>query len=128
MERLRSLISKPKFEEFEGFEWKSEVPDDCPFEQSELLKGIYFTGRHSDYHCGDTFYPSWASDGHLYSPVTDGKTDGVKCSSGEGKRSRTGHVVMTGDGPLNLIIKNTSRPKKASAKPYQGGYPCGSLV
>ena len=65
-----------------GFTWKSDVPDDCPFERSQKLTGIFFTGRHSDYRCGDTFYPSWASDGNLYSPWTDGITDGVRCSSG----------------------------------------------
>ncbi len=51
-----------------GFAWKSEVPDDCPFERSQTLTAIFFTGRHSDYRCGDTWYPSWASDGNLYSP------------------------------------------------------------
>ena len=65
-----------------GFAWKSEVPDDCPFEQSQTLTAISFTGRHSDYRCGDTWYPSWASDGNLYSPWTDGKTDGIVSVSG----------------------------------------------
>ena len=112
-----------------GFVWKSEVPKDCPFERSKTLTGIYFTGRHSDYRCGDTFYPSWASDGNLYSPWTDGKTDGITCTSGyDGKTAYTGHAVMIGDDPLTLIIKNTSPPKAANAKPYLGRYPCGSLV
>jgi hypothetical protein len=35
---------------------------------------------------------------------------------------------MIGDDPLDLIIKNTSPPKPASAEPYKGRYPCGSLV
>jgi hypothetical protein len=35
---------------------------------------------------------------------------------------------MMGDDPLNLVIKNTSPPKGASAKPYKGRYPAGSLV
>ncbi|MHC4648308.1 MAG: hypothetical protein ACYTBJ_22855 [Planctomycetota bacterium] len=47
----------------EGFVWKSDIPEDCPFERSPSLMGIRFTGRHSDYTCGDTWYPSWASDG-----------------------------------------------------------------
>ncbi|MHC4639520.1 MAG: hypothetical protein ACYTBV_18790, partial [Planctomycetota bacterium] len=112
-----------------GFVWKSEVPDDCPFEQSQTLTAILFTGRHSDYRCGDTFYPSWASDGNLYSPWTDGTTDGVSCKSGyDGKMAHTGHAVMIGDDPLKLIIKNTSAPKAAGAKPYMGRYPAGSLV
>ena len=111
-----------------GFAWKSDIPDDCPFEQSQTLTGIFFTGRHSDYHCGDTFYPSWASDGNLYSPWTDGTTDGIGCSSGAGKDAQTGHAAMIGDDPLKLVIKNTSPPKAGSAKPYNGRYPCGSLV
>ena len=111
-----------------GFVWKSVIPDDCPFERSQTVTGIFFTGRHSDYRCGDTFYPSWASDGNLYSPWTDGKTDGIGCSSGRGEKAHTGHAVMIGDDPLKLIIKNTSPPKKASAKPYNGRYPSGSLV
>ncbi len=48
-----------------GFVWKSVIPEDCPFERSKTLTGIFFTGRHSDYCCGDTFYPSWASDGNI---------------------------------------------------------------
>jgi hypothetical protein len=111
-----------------GFVWKSVIPEDSPFEQSKTLTGIYFTGRHSDYRCGDTFYPCWASDGNLYSPWTDGKTDGIVSESGKGENAHTGQAVMIGDDPLKLIIKNTSPPKKASAKPYHGRYPAGSLV
>jgi len=113
-----------------GFTWKSAIPDDCPFEPSKTLTGVHFTGRHSDYKCGDTFYPSWASDGNLYSPWTDGHTDGVYCGSGGNlaRGFRTGHAAMTGDDPLKLVIRNTSPPKRAMATPYRGRYPCGSLV
>jgi hypothetical protein len=113
-----------------GFTWSSAVPADCPFEPSTTMTGLYFTGRHSDYRCGDTFYPSWASDGNLYSPWTDGTTDGMKCTSGGGLANgfRTGHAVMIGEDPLKLDIRNTSPPKQALAAPYRGRYPCGSLV
>jgi hypothetical protein len=113
-----------------GFVWPPAAPSDCPFPQSPTLTGIYFTGKHSDYKCGDTFYPSWAADGHLYSPWTDGATDGVQCGSGDKPKrgGSTGHAVMIGDDPLLLSIKNTSPPKEAWAKPYKGRYPCGSLV
>ena len=94
-----------------GFVWKSEVPQDCPFKQSPLFDRIYFTGCHSDYKCGDRFYPSWANNGNLYSPWTDGSTDGVRCKSYRGKDAHTGHAVMIGDDPLSLTIKNTSPPK-----------------
>jgi hypothetical protein len=113
-----------------SFIWKSEVPADCPFEPSKSLTGVRFTGRHSDYRVGDTFYPSWASDGNMYSPWTDGTTDGIESWSGRGGgvKAETGHAVMIGDDPVNLVIKNTSPLKIASAKPYQGRYPAGSLV
>ncbi len=112
----------------DGFVWKSPVPDDCPFETSPTFTGVYFTGRHSDYRAGDTFYPSWASDGNLYSPWTDGETDGIHCVSGANDSAHTGHAFMMGDDPLTLKIKNTSTPKIASALPYNGRYPAGSLV
>lgn len=111
-----------------GFIWKSQVPDDCPFAMSPTFTGVYFTGRHSDYRAGDTFYPSWASDGNMYSPWTDGQTDGVQCVSWGGESAHTGHAIMIGDDPLNLEIRNTSAPKHASARPYNGRYPAGSLV
>lgn len=124
------LVNAPPAKD--GFVWPSQVPADCPFEQSTELTGVYFTGRHSDYHCGDTWYPCWASDGNLYSPWTDGRTDGVRCSSGtrDGTMTQTAHGVMVGDDPLNLVIKNTSPPESAPVwQPhYRGRYPCGSLV
>ncbi len=113
-----------------GFMWRSVVPAECPFERSPTLAWIFFTGRHSDYRAGDTFYPSWASDGNLYSPWTDGITDGVKCTSGGSLANgfRTGHAVLLGDDPLKLTIRNTSPPNQALAAPYRGRYPYGSLV
>ncbi len=35
---------------------------------------------------------------------------------------------MIGDDPLKLVIHNTAPPKQASALPYHGRYPAGSLV
>ena len=79
-----------------GFAWESPIPDDCPFPKSTSLTGIFFTGHHSDYRIGDTWYPCWASDGNLYSPWTDGTTDGVNCNSASGATAKTGHGVMIG--------------------------------
>ncbi len=107
--------------------WPSQPPKDCPFAVSTTLTGILFTGRHSDYRCGDTWYPSWASDDNQYSPWTDGVTEGVSSNSG-GEGAVTGQAVMIGDDPLHLTIKNTAPPQPASPRPYEGRYPCGSLV
>ena len=57
--------------------WRSEPPADCPFQPSASLTGVEFTGRHAEYTTADTWYPSWASDGNLYSPWTDGEVNGL---------------------------------------------------
>jgi len=106
--------------------WPSEPPENIPFEQSKELVGMLFTGVHSDYRMADTWYPSWASDDNLYSPWTDGTTDGMKSSSG-GPNATTGQAVMIGDDPLHLEIKALGLTK-GDPHPYQGRYPCGSLV
>ena len=106
--------------------WPSEPTEDIPFKQSKELVGILFTGVHSDYRIADTWYPSWASDDNLYSPWTDGQTDGMGSSSG-GRNATTGQAVMIGNDPLNLKIKALGTTK-GNPHPYQGRYPCGSLV
>ena len=106
--------------------WPSQPPGDIPFEQSAELAGILFTGVHSDYRAADTWYPSWASDDNLYSPWTDGTTDGMRSGSG-GRDATTGQAIMIGDDPLNLKIKALGTTK-GDPHPYQGRYPCGSLV
>jgi hypothetical protein len=88
----------------EGFAWESSVRSDCPFPRSPSLTGLFFTGRHSDYRCGDTFYPSWASDGNLYSPWTDGKTDGVVSQSVPGLKK---YLMCVTDG-WPTVAKMTS--------------------
>ncbi len=107
--------------------WPSQPPKDCPFEPSKTLSGVLFTGVHSDYHCGDTWYPAWAVHGNQYSPWTDGATDGVGSGSA-GEKATTGNAVLIGDDPLRLTVRNTSKPQPASPRPYEGRYPCGSLV
>jgi hypothetical protein len=75
---------------FEPFIGKSEPPVDMPFEQSQQFCVIEFTGKSSDYRVADTWYPSWASDGNLYSPYTDGVTDGVRSYSACGTTEHIG--------------------------------------
>ncbi len=118
---------KPSKAVEEGFLWPNRPPKDCPFEQSEQFSGVYFTGRHHDRNYGDTWYPSWAADGNLYSPWTDGTTEGAGSWS-IGLGETTGQAVMIGDDPQKLLVKNTAPPQKAGPKPYAGRYPCGSLV
>jgi hypothetical protein len=119
---------------FEPFEWSDETPDDCPFDRSEKFTGIEFLGFHSNYHVADTWYFTWASNDKLYSPYTDGcvpRLDGGKdCSAsyaGNGAFAQTGQAIAEGNDPVNLKIYSLGT-EVASAKPYRGRYPCGSLI
>ena len=123
---------------FDPFVWHSEPPRDIPFPPSELFHEIRFTGKSRHYPVADTWYPSWASDGRCYSPFTDGTTEGVGCNSqwrvtNEGGRivadftTETGQAVMEGDDPFDLKLIPLAN-QQATAYPYTGRYPCGTLV
>ena len=106
--------------------WPSRPPADCPLEKSQALSGIAFTGRHKEYAGANTWYPTWASDGDLYSPWTDGQVGRMRCYSGP-QAWNTGNAKISGDDPLNLKVVALGK-HKASAEPYGGRYPCGSLL
>lgn len=109
-------------------------PDGCPFPPSAVVTDVLFTGRYANYTSADTWYPSWASDGHLYSPWTDGRIHGKytrrtkpECHSSGSAKARTGQARIEGDHPLELTVISLGT-RVGSALPYQGRYPCGSLV
>ena len=106
--------------------WPSDPPADCPFPQSDAIAGIAFTGRHAEYTGADTWYPSWAEDGNLYSPWTDGNVNGLQAGS-SGKEATTGNATIIGDDPLQLKVVDQA-VYKSDPSPYAGRYPCGSLV
>ncbi|HEY5913969.1 MAG TPA: hypothetical protein VJA21_25555, partial [Verrucomicrobiae bacterium] len=106
--------------------WPSTPPASCPFPKSGTLCGVGFTGRHAEYTGADTWYPSWAADGNLYSPWTDGNVNGLGSSSA-GENATTGHATILGNDPLKLVVTNQG-VFKSSPRPYEGRYPCGSLV
>jgi hypothetical protein len=125
---------KPDTLSYKPFIWISEPPADCPFEPSKSIFGIYFMGIKSGFHFGDTWYPSWAENDKMYSPWTDGscwRLDGSREIStsyaGYGENALTGQAVIEGDDPLNLKVYSLGTCM-ASAQPYHGRYPCGSLV
>lgn len=139
---------------FDPFEWKSEPPVGIPFEKSQELIGLKFSGSCASYRVADTWFPSWADDGNLYSPWTDGLVKGLFSNSSmldweyypDGyndwmgfvepksrdsvvlRKATTGNAVLKGDDPLNLQIENTSGLSAANPFPYGGRYPCASLV
>ncbi len=106
--------------------WPSTPPTDCPFPKSDRIIGIAFTGKHAEYTGADTWYPSWASDGHLYSPWTDGIVNGLTSNSA-GPEATTGSATILGDDPLRLQVVD-QRVYKSAPAPFQSRYPCGSLV
>ena len=106
--------------------WPGTPPADCPFPQSTAMAGVSFTGRHAEYTNADTWYPSWASDGKMYSPWTDGRVNGLTSNSG-GKDATTGFATIIGDDPLKLQVVDQGVYKSDPA-PYASRYPCGSLV
>lgn len=138
---LLALFGTAAFAESKPLLWRSEPPTDCPFGPSTRVGGIAFTGVHSNYGptgegkgpaWGDTWYPSWASDGKMYSPYADGscpRDDGAydlaQCYPGA--TANTGCAVLEGDDPLKLSVRSLGLVK-AAALPYQGRYPCGSLL
>ena len=90
--------------------------------------GMVLTGRYANYTKADTWYPSWASDGNLYSPWTDGTIGKMPFVwSAKREHAETGFARISGDDPLNLTVSEWG-VRTNSALPYQGRYPCGSLV
>ena len=143
--RIRSLIvllSLPAFAQqpakdpdivtFDARVWQSEPPKDCPFPPSKTITGVKFLGRAARYTRADTWYPSWASDGNLYSPWTDGTVNGIRGSSAGWKRpggprdATTGSATILGDDPLNLRIVDVAL-FNGDPTPYGGRYPSASL-
>lgn len=75
----------------------------------------------------DTWYPSWAADGLLYSSWTDGTVNGVKSASALRLHATTGFAVITGDDPFNLTVTNVSTYIEP-IWPYEGRYPSLNFV
>lgn len=109
------------------FTWPVTNESEWIFQKSKEITDIKFTGRFANYTKADTWYPSWASDGNLYSPWTDGSIAGEHCNSWSGPKARTGQAKIEGDNPLNLKVTSLGT-HEGSATPYKGRYPCGSLV
>jgi len=106
--------------------WPSVAPEGCPFPSSALIAGLGFTGKHAEYADADTWYPSWASDGAMYSTFTDGRVNGLESVS-FGQHARTGYAKVVGDDPMHLQIVDAGM-NEAAPTPYGGRYPCGSLM
>ena len=106
---------------------QGDLPAGAPSASSNF-DSLVFTGRYANYTKADTWYPTWASDGNLYSPWTDGTIGTMNFVwSARGKEAETGYAKIAGDDPLNLTVSDWGI-RVASALPFQGRYPCGSLM
>jgi hypothetical protein len=122
---------KPEVKEYDAFVWESETPEGCPFAQSKDYSRIKFLGLKSGFHFADTWYPTWGDDDILYSPYTDGscwRLDGSYDHAWSmGVAANTGQGIMYGDDPTKLVVYSLGLDV-ALPEPYQGRYPCGSLM
>ena len=112
---------------------------DPPFENSTVLRGMQFTGRHHEYTNADTWFPTWGADGHLYSPWTDGYIlEGVQdympfrqehpeyaCNSVDfmGRKAATAQARIEGDDPMELRIVTSARAWKLHRRRLVAGTP-----
>ena len=88
----------------------------------------------------DTFYPTWAADGNLYTGFTDGNVcdyETRKCVNAKSEGSRPsdidfhvthGQAAIVGDDPFTLNMTKVKSFTGSSAWPYGGRFPSGSLV
>ena len=106
--------------------WASDVPADCPFERSKDIVAVAFTRNAVAYTDADTWYPSWAPDGNMYSGWTDGEI-GEESVHSNGKNARTGNAKIEGDDPLDLTVTSLGS-EAAPPAPYGGRYPSANLV
>jgi hypothetical protein len=113
------LIYITAFSQTEWTNWKSTVPASCPFPPSTKIFGVKFTGRMNTYPSGDTYYPSWAADGNMYSCYADG--DGVFSPN-------QGFVTIAGNDCRNLTLTSKGQiSANGSWYPYSGLYPSANL-
>ena len=108
--------------------WPNTPPPGTPFPPSADLLGFEFAyGANSvpPHIRADTWFPSWAADGALYSGYTDGTVQGV--GSGSAANGTTGMAVLHGDDPFNLTAVVPRAAWPANSAPYGGRYPSANL-
>lgn len=106
-------------------QWPNQPQPTAPFPASTDLLGFEYDFNGNAVPPGvnaDTWYPSWAADGRLYSSWTDGVVNGVHSASALRLHATTGMAIITGDDPFNLVVSNASTYVEP-IWPYEGRYP-----
>lgn len=116
--------------------WPNEPHPGMPFPRSVDLLDIEIEwGRNAvpPQIAADTWYPSWAADGTLYSSFTDGTVAGINSHSYNGANATTGYASFTvGErggrpDPFNLTMFNVATFPEPST-PYESRYPSLNFV
>jgi len=120
-------------------------PGTMPYPPSKDITGWEFkSGCNPGYGSGsvkgssaDTFFPTWAADGNLYTGFTDGNVhDDITHTNTNAKSEgsaplytvRHGQAAIVGDDPFELKLTKVKSFSNQSAWPYGGRFPSGSLV
>lgn len=112
--------------------WNRSLPTGCPVPLSTDLPGIAFQGRASTAHFCDTWMPTWASDGSMYSPWQDGVllTPPFVNMGGWHAGDATalnGWARIVGDDPQDLLIPNAGELAGPRGN-WSGRYPAGMFA
>ncbi len=110
--------------------WANQPPAGTPLPLSAAYTNVSFTGRYASYQSADTWYPSWATNGELYSPYMDGSCNGAVSLGGylpAGWDSGLGGGKISGSDPLNLSITEC-RVHNVSRQGWDGRYASASIV
>lgn len=89
--------------------WNRTLPSGCPVALSTDLPGIALVGRASVQHFCDTWMPTWAADGAMYSPWQDGVLLTPPYANLGGwhagdATALNGWAKIVGDDPQDLLI------------------------
>lgn len=112
--------------------WDRTPPAGCPLPMSTEIPGIAFTGRVACQHFCDTWMPSWASDGNLYSPWQDGVLltppySGFGGFYGASDPVRNGWAKVVGNDPQDLMIADAGMIEGTRA-PFHSRWPGATFV
>jgi len=117
--------------------WPNEPHPAIPWPRSADLLDVELAWGHNAVPLdisADTWYPSWASDGSLYSSFTDGTVAGVTSHSYSGQTATTGYASFTvhpdsrgRPDPFNMTMFNVATFEEP-AGPYESRYPSLNFV
>jgi hypothetical protein len=107
--------------------WDRTPPAGCPFPYSTDIPGLAFVGRAASQHFCDTWMPTWAADGDMYSPWQDGVLLTEPFYNlggwfGSSDPALNGWARIHGDDPQDLLIPSAGLTG-APLEGWQGRYP-----